>query len=78
MDYQESPVYEELWAHCGYCGCPTADVAYLSQQGLYLCHACADWAQVLRRGRARGTLVLTPETAVFGNLFFAPPRWGKD
>src|ERR1051326_4754631 len=51
------PTYGALWSWCSYCGGPTQDVAYVEDGGAqWLCHACAEWAQILRPGVVQGDL----------------------
>ena len=59
------PTYGALWSWCGYCGGPTQDVSYVEDGGAqWLCHPCAEWAQILRPGVVKGAFVLMPSRGV--------------
>jgi len=56
------PAYVALWSCCGYCSGPTQDVGYVEDGGVqWLCHPCAEWAQILRPGVVKGAFVLMPK-----------------
>jgi len=65
------PTYVALWSWCGYCGGPTQDIGYVEDGGAqWLCHPCAEWAQILRPGVVKGAFVLMPrpESSAHGHL----------
>jgi hypothetical protein len=67
------PTYGVLWSWCGYCGGPTQDIGYVEDGGAqWLCHPCAEWAQLLRPGVVKGAFVLMPKPGSGAHGHLAP------